>query len=57
MSRALRIPMIRMLDGSSGGGSVATYLKIGFSYVPPLPGFRTMIAMLAEVRKNYCYYF
>lgn len=35
----LRIPIIKLVDGSSGGGSVTTIMKNGFSYVPPLPAF------------------
>lgn len=42
----LRIPMIRLLDGSSGGGSVKSYLEMGRTYVPPLTGFKTMVEML-----------
>ena len=38
-ARALRKPMVRLLDGSSGGGSVATILELGYNYVPPLVGF------------------
>ena len=26
--------MVRLLDGSSGGGSVATILEMGYNYVP-----------------------
>ncbi|KAF3760916.1 ClpP/crotonase [Cryphonectria parasitica EP155] len=36
----LRLPMIKLVDGSSGGGSVTTIKKDGFSYVPPMPGFK-----------------
>lgn len=31
--------MVRLLDGSSGGGSVASYLDMGATYVPMLRGF------------------
>lgn len=49
MSRHLRIPMVRLIDGSSGGGSVKTYEEQGRTYVPPLPGFEHQVAMLSEV--------
>jgi len=49
MSRDLRVPMVRLLDGSSGGGSVATYLELQATYVPPLNGVKHLVAMLAEV--------
>lgn len=45
----LRIPMVRLLDGSSGGGSVKSYLEMGRTYVPPLTGFHTMVELLATV--------
>lgn len=34
LARELRCPLIRLVDGSSGGGSVATILKTGHSYIP-----------------------
>ncbi|KAH6909413.1 propionyl-CoA carboxylase [Coprinopsis sp. MPI-PUGE-AT-0042] len=34
LARRARVPLIRLLDGSSGGGSVATYLKTGATYIP-----------------------
>ncbi|KAI9069893.1 propionyl-CoA carboxylase [Trametes sanguinea] len=41
-----RVPIIRLLDGSSGGGSVATYLTAGATYIPPLAGLgQSMTAM------------
>src|SRR6478752_351622 len=35
----LRLPLIRLVDGTGGGGSVKTLEQMGFTYVPPLPGF------------------
>lgn len=49
LSREFRIPMVRLIDGSSGGGSVKTYEETGRTYVPPLPGFEHQVAMLSEV--------
>ncbi|KAI1324196.1 ClpP/crotonase [Xylariaceae sp. FL0255] len=40
---SLRLPLV---DGSSGGGSVTTIRKQGFSYIPPLPGFEHVVAQL-----------
>ncbi|KDR68331.1 hypothetical protein GALMADRAFT_256952 [Galerina marginata CBS 339.88] len=41
-----KVPLIRLLDGSSGGGSVATYLTMGATYIPGLAGLgRSMDAM------------
>lgn len=41
--------MIRLLDGSSGGGSVATLLDLGATYVPFLPGFNDVVGIVREV--------
>ena len=39
MAHDLRLPLIRLVDGTGGGGSVKTLEQMGFTYVPPLPGF------------------
>lgn len=49
MARELRIPMVRLVDGSGGGGSVKSYLDWGRTYVPPLPGWADQMAILSEV--------
>lgn len=35
----MKLPMIKLTDGSSGGGSVSSIEKMGFTYVPPMQGF------------------
>ncbi|KAI0777207.1 propionyl-CoA carboxylase [Trametes elegans] len=40
---------IRLLDGSSGGGSVATYLAAGATYIPPLAGLGQSMSAMATV--------
>ena len=45
----LRLPLIRLVDGTGGGGSVKTLESMGFSYVPPLPGFELNVANLSRV--------
>ncbi|KAF7975680.1 hypothetical protein HWV62_8783 [Athelia sp. TMB] len=40
---------IRLLDGSSGGGSVALYLSMGFTYIPPLAGLGQSMDAMAVV--------
>lgn len=42
----LRLPIVKLVDGSSGGGSVTTIRKDGYSYVPPMPGFAQVTAQL-----------
>ena len=43
---AMRLPMIKLVDGSSGGGSVSTIKTTGFSYIPPLESFSHVIKQL-----------
>lgn len=43
---ALQLPIIKLVDGSSGGGSVTTIRTTGFSYVPPLPSFTQVVQQL-----------
>jgi len=45
----LRLPLVRLVDGTGGGGSVKSLLDMGFSYVPPLPGFDLVVANLSRV--------
>lgn len=43
---ALKLPIIKLVDGSSGGGSVTTIRSTGFSYIPPLPSFTQVVQQL-----------
>ncbi|KAH8805878.1 carboxyl transferase [Xylogone sp. PMI_703] len=43
---ALRLPMIKLVDGSSGGGSVTTIAKLGYSYVPALHSIEPSVKQL-----------
>ncbi|ORY10944.1 carboxyl transferase [Clohesyomyces aquaticus] len=43
---ALKLPIVKLVDGSSGGGSVTTIRSTGFSYVPPLPSFTQVVQQL-----------
>lgn len=43
------LPLVRLLDGTGGGGSVAEIEKIGATYVPAVPGFDTFVANLGAV--------
>lgn len=49
LARKLKIPMVRLIDGSSGGGSVTLILDKGATYLPPLFGMHDMIASLSEI--------
>ncbi len=43
MANELRLPLVRLVDGTGGGGSVKTLETMGFTYVPPLPGFDIVV--------------
>jgi acetyl-CoA carboxylase carboxyltransferase component len=49
MAHDLRLPLIRLVDGTGGGGSVKTLDQMGFTYVPPLPGFDLVVKNQAIV--------
>jgi acetyl-CoA carboxylase carboxyltransferase component len=43
---ALKLPIIKLVDGSSGGGSVSTIRTEGYSYVPPFHGMDSIMKQL-----------
>ncbi|KAI9371363.1 carboxyl transferase [Aspergillus egyptiacus] len=45
---ALKIPVVKLVDGSSGGGSVTTIRKAGWSYLPYVDMFHSVIQQLNE---------
>lgn len=49
MARELQLPMIRLVDGTGGGGSVRTLDTIGRTYVPANPAWDTVVEMMNEV--------
>jgi acetyl-CoA carboxylase carboxyltransferase component len=49
MAHDLRVPLVRLVDGTGGGGSVKTLETMGFTYVPPLPGWNVVIDNLSRV--------
>ncbi|RDW84635.1 putative propionyl-CoA carboxylase beta chain [Coleophoma cylindrospora] len=46
LALSLKLPILKLVDGSSGGGSVTTIARNGFSYVPPLPSFDYVVRQL-----------
>ncbi|TCD62688.1 hypothetical protein EIP91_006547 [Steccherinum ochraceum] len=48
-ARKAGVPIVRLLDGSSGGGSVASYLTMGATYIPALAGLAQSMDALATV--------
>jgi propionyl-CoA carboxylase beta chain len=49
MAHTLKLPIVRMIDGTGGGGSVKTLETIGATYVPAVHGWRDVITNLEKV--------
>ncbi|MDZ4137412.1 MAG: carboxyl transferase domain-containing protein, partial [Erythrobacter sp.] len=49
MAHELRLPIIRMIDGTGGGGSVKTLEQIGSTYIPAVPGWGDVVTNLDTV--------
>ncbi|WP_067482286.1 acetyl-CoA carboxylase family protein [Actinomadura hibisca] len=48
-AREMRLPVVRLLDGASGGGSVKMAMEAGYSYVPVNPGWDAVVDNLSLV--------
>jgi acetyl-CoA carboxylase carboxyltransferase component len=49
MAHELKLPLIRMIDGTGGGGSVKMLEDMGFTYVPFVPGWEHVVKNLKTV--------
>jgi len=49
MAHELRLPMIRLVDGTGGGGSVKSLEIDGRTYVPANPGWEWVVANMGQV--------
>ena len=49
MAHDLRLPLVRLVDGTGGGGSVKTIETMGYTYVPFIPGMDLAVANLSTV--------
>ncbi|MBX9729214.1 MAG: methylmalonyl-CoA carboxyltransferase [Sphingopyxis sp.] len=49
MAHEYRLPLIRMIDGTGGGGSVKTLEDMGYTYVPHVPGWDYVVTNLETV--------
>jgi acetyl-CoA carboxylase carboxyltransferase component len=49
MANELRIPIVRLIDGTGGGGSVKTIEMLGFTYLAHNPGWDWVVKNLASV--------
>jgi acetyl-CoA carboxylase carboxyltransferase component len=49
MAHDLRLPLVRLVDGTGGGGSVKHLETMGFTYVPFVPGWELVVENLSVV--------
>ena len=49
MANELRLPIVRLIDGSGGGGSVKALETSGYTYIPANPGWNWATANLSTV--------
>ena len=49
LAQEYRIPLIRMIEGTGGGGSVRTLETMGHTYIPEIPGWELMVANMSAV--------
>jgi propionyl-CoA carboxylase beta chain len=49
MAHQMKLPIIRMIDGTGGGGSVKTLEQIGATYIPAVPGWGDVVRNLETV--------
>ena len=54
LANEMRLPILRLIDGTGGGGSVKTLdAKNARTYVPAIPGWDVVVDNLAEVPSTY----
>jgi acetyl-CoA carboxylase carboxyltransferase component len=44
-----RMPLVRLIEGTGGGGSVKTLEKSGYTYIPEVPGWEVMVENLSRI--------
>jgi len=54
MARELHVPIVRLVDGTGGGGSVRTLLTTARTYVPGNPAWEHLTAALSEIPVISC---
>src|SRR5437764_1937469 len=47
MAHDMRMPLVRLVDGTGGGGSVKQLESMGFTYVPLVPGWELVVENLS----------
>jgi acetyl-CoA carboxylase carboxyltransferase component len=48
-ARRFRLPLVRLVDGTGGGGSVKHLETLGRTYLPDVPQFTEVLAALSEI--------
>jgi acetyl-CoA carboxylase carboxyltransferase component len=43
------LPLVRLIEGTGGGGSVKTLEKSGYTYIPEVPGWEVMVDNLSRI--------
>lgn len=49
LAREYRMPLVRLIEGTGGGGSVKTLETTGYTYVPEVPGWEVMVENLSTI--------
>jgi acetyl-CoA carboxylase carboxyltransferase component len=49
LALGLKLPMVRLVDGTGGGGSVKSLEIMGYTYVPAHPSWDTVVDLVGEV--------
>mgnify|MGYP000666030657 FL=1 len=49
LANEYRMPLVRLIEGTGGGGSVKTLETTGYTYVPEVPGWELMVDNLSTV--------
>ncbi|MFQ3595311.1 MAG: carboxyl transferase domain-containing protein, partial [Sphingomonadaceae bacterium] len=49
LAQEYRLPLVRLIEGTGGGGSVKSLEDMGHTYIPEIPGWELMTANLSQV--------
>src|ERR1700755_598474 len=49
LANEYRVPIVRLVDGTGGGGSIKSLEESGYTYIPANPGWEWVVANLATV--------
>ena len=49
LAHELRVPIVRLVEGTGGGGSIRSLEDIGYTYIPANPGWDLVVANLGTV--------